>query len=237
MAAWSVITTANLIKAESDSHCIGRAWLNSQIRKWAKECDKETKKLNLKDSEGNTRSILLPSKSPLKEFAETSYRCKTSTFDPTAPAEGTSDPGAHLVMAVFGVLTYELNKCAATASEVNVTNCHRQLGVCRSYASLKDDFSTMLAGMPTKLIEDMAATRAKKKKDKEDSAVDYGKIQQEVAAVDTVEKLCTQVIKVIASVEISESGSSQAPHATLLSNAFEEFKWDQISKGTMYKYK
>ena len=235
--AWSVITNANLVKAEGGLHCIGRSWLNARIRKWTKECDKETRKQNLKDSDGNLRPILLPSNSPLGEFGETSSRCKTATFDPTIPAGNTADPGTHLVMAVFGVLTYELNKCDAATSEVNVTNCHRQLEVCRSYASLKDDFSPMLAGMPTKLIEDMAATTAKKKKDKEDSAVDYGKIQQEVAAVGTVEKLCTQVIKVIAAAKLSEGGSPQAPEATLLANVFEEFKWEKISTGTVYKYK
>lgn len=84
--------------------------------------------------------------------------------DPSDPANDAADPGAHLVMAVFGALTYELNKCAITAPEVNVVNCHWQLQVCRSYAAFKGDFSSVLAGAPTKLIEDISAKTSQKER-------------------------------------------------------------------------
>ena len=37
--AWYAIDEPSLAEAEVDAHRIAGAWLNSNVRKWAKECD------------------------------------------------------------------------------------------------------------------------------------------------------------------------------------------------------
>ena len=81
LSAWSIIDTKHLLDTECDAFSIVRAWLNSNVRKWNKECDTESRRQNMKDENGEIISILLPSKSPLKEFAEAACRTKT---DPSA---------------------------------------------------------------------------------------------------------------------------------------------------------
>lgn len=44
-------------------------------------------------------------------------------------------------------------------------------------------------------------------------------ISKEVAAIDTVDKLCTHVIKLIAAAKLGEGGSFQTTHITILWNA------------------
>ena len=77
LTAWSVVDTVHLVRAESDVRNIVRAWLNSLVRKWNRECDTESKKQNLKDEAGNITAALLPSKSPLEEFADAACRVKS----------------------------------------------------------------------------------------------------------------------------------------------------------------
>ena len=95
--------------------------MNSFVRKWGKECDTESKKQNLKDEHGVVTPAILPSKRPLKEFAEASFRAKSTEFNPCGPLQDNLDPGTHIVMAVFGVVIYEMNQCAATMSPTNVS--------------------------------------------------------------------------------------------------------------------
>ena len=49
LIAWSVIGGRRLLLAESDAHAILRAWLNSTVRKWNKECDAESRRQHMKD--------------------------------------------------------------------------------------------------------------------------------------------------------------------------------------------
>ena len=77
LKAWSAIGEKHLIIAETERRAIARAWLNSYARKWNKECDTESKRQNMKDEDGNLIYTLLPSKSPLGEFAEASFRSKS----------------------------------------------------------------------------------------------------------------------------------------------------------------
>ena len=74
--AWSLINQTHLTKAETQCHTIGRAWLHSNIRKWTKESDIETKRQNLEDEGGTIIQVTVPLKSPLKEFHESSFRSK-----------------------------------------------------------------------------------------------------------------------------------------------------------------
>ena len=77
LVAWSVIDARHLVLAESDARTIARAWLNSNVRKWNKECDAERRRQNTKDENGNLTCVLHPSESPLREFAEASCRSKS----------------------------------------------------------------------------------------------------------------------------------------------------------------
>ena len=43
LIAWGVIDGWRLVLSESDAHTIVRAWLNSNVRKWNKECDAESR--------------------------------------------------------------------------------------------------------------------------------------------------------------------------------------------------
>ena len=70
---------------------------------------------------------------------------KRTDFNPTATWESEKgDPGTHLVMAVFGCVIYELNKCADAFSEANVIACAKMSKICSSYAEKKDDFRSSL---------------------------------------------------------------------------------------------
>ena len=53
---------------------VARAWLESQIQAWGKNVSLATKRANVKDDDGNIVQQLARSKSPLKEFPDTSFR-------------------------------------------------------------------------------------------------------------------------------------------------------------------
>ena len=80
--AWSAIGDASLCEVQNDASKIIMAWLNSGLRKWAKDCDAESKKQNLKDDDGNLLAAIVQCKGPLKQFAEASIRTKSSVFRP-----------------------------------------------------------------------------------------------------------------------------------------------------------
>ena len=61
----------------------------------------------LKDDNGAPLDVLIYSKSPLKRFSESAFRAKRDGLDPTNTwPEDETEPGAHLVLAVFGYLIY-----------------------------------------------------------------------------------------------------------------------------------
>ena len=233
LTAWSVISSDSLAAAERDSHDICRAWMNSHVRKWGKECNAESTKLNLKDDAGVTLPAILPSKTPLKEFAEASFRTKSEEFDPTAPLQDNLDPGTHLLMAVFGVLIYEINQCASSMSDSNVSACYHQIQVCASYAKVKDDFSSVLNGLPTKLIEKNAEAAKKAILEGKSSKEDYESISAAIFSMDGIEKLLAQVVKIVTLAKTNPAGNSNA--SALLWTAFGEFDWLKLKQGTFFK--
>ena len=82
--AWSVIKEEGLAQAEADAHVVSRSWLNQHIQHWAKAVSNQSKLRGLKDDNNNLQYMLAPSKSPLKEFAETSFRVNLEMRRPIA---------------------------------------------------------------------------------------------------------------------------------------------------------
>ena len=56
------------------------------------------------------------------------------------------------MMAVFGFLVYELNKCAMSLTTINCKACSAQIQVCESYAKIKDDFFGLLHALPKQAV-------------------------------------------------------------------------------------
>ena len=227
----SVICTDNLAQAEKDSHAICRARLNSYVRKWGKECDTESKKQNLKDERGVVTPTVFPSKIPLGEFAESSFRTKSTVFNPCSPMRDNLEPGAHIVMAVFGVLIYEMNQCAATMTPTNVSTCFDQLQVCKSYAGVKGDFSSVLSGLPTKLIEIVADKTKKSTLEGKTTKEDYETIYASINDMGAIDKLVTQVVKLVTAAKTSPSATSSP--CALLWTSMGEFDWAKLENGTL----
>ena len=229
--AWSVIHTENLAAAERDCHAISRSWLNAQVRKWGKECDNESKRRNTKDENGVLLPALLPSKSPLKEFAEASFRAKSSNFNPCSPLKDNVEPGTHLVMAVLGVLIGEINECAAGMSDANTLKCFDQIQVCRTYSRVKDDWDSVLSALPIKLIELEADKTKKSTTEDESNKENYDTITATVSDMDTIEKLLTQVVKLVSAAKTNPSSTSSS--SALTWTALGEFQWEKLKTGTL----
>ena len=79
--AWSAILPHTEDDAMNDIKTLTNAWFNSVAATWSKAVEVESKKASLKGDEGNLISVMTSSKSPLKEFAETSYRYRSAEFE------------------------------------------------------------------------------------------------------------------------------------------------------------
>lgn len=77
----------------------------------------------------------------------------TGYFDPSPEYAGEIEHATHLVMAVIGVLIYELGNCAATMSPANIMSASKQLEFRKSYAKHMGDFASALNGIPARRIE------------------------------------------------------------------------------------
>ena len=98
----------------------------------------------------------------MKEFAEASFRMERIDFGPTSEREeDQGEPWAHLSMAVFGRLIYELGKCAAAFGEVNLIAWSRMIHICTSYSDKKGDFRPFLKARPLETLSGEAEKLAR----------------------------------------------------------------------------
>ena len=77
LTAWGAIDARHMLLAESDPQEIVRAWVNSNVRTWNRECEEESRKRNLKDEGGGLIFGIAQSKSPPRDIAEASFRPKS----------------------------------------------------------------------------------------------------------------------------------------------------------------
>ena len=125
-----------------------RAWLNSQIQAWQKNVNIATKRANVRDNDGNIAHQLTHSKSPLKEFPDTSFRerereregereSKTQIKVNTPEAQqkkgnGTVTNEKHVMMQSISFLIYEMNKCSIALTQQNASELTTHLSQTKS---------------------------------------------------------------------------------------------------------
>ena len=136
------------------------------------------------------------------------------------------------MLAVFGVLIFEMNKRATTYSDANVEACKLQIDVCESYATAKDDFSSVLSALPTKAIQFSSTQITKLQRDGNKSVNDYEQIAQEINQMDTADKLRSVIVKLVCAAK--DPNMSDAVNTSLYWTALQSMKWKTLEKGTEF---
>ena len=170
----------------------------------------------------------------VKEFSEASFRVRRKDFNPKKPwtTEG-AVPGTHLVMAVFGCLIYELNQCATTMNDTNISTCAAMIDVCTTYANVKDDFQSSLNALPVKQVT-QEAERLKRAEDTRNASKRTGKtVKEDVNSMTTSEDLCATVVKLITNARASETDQTSSMMTAAIMSALEEYEWHKLSGGTL----
>ena len=140
------------------------------------------------------------------------------------------EPGTHLVLAVLGVLIFELNKAAASPSSVNIATCNKQLSIARDYVKSKEDFRTSLEAFPTKFIQEEQGKLQKIASQKETSAADYDVIAATIGAVGNFEKFMAVIVNLVTMSK--EEGEKTSTASALHWSAMSDLKWEAIKTGT-----
>ena len=180
------------------------------------------------------RPIIHHKSHQIKEFPEASFRVRRKDFNPKKPwsAEG-AVPGAHLVMTVFGCLIYELNQCATTMNDANISSCAAMIAVCTSYADVKDDFQSSLKALPVRQVT-MEAERLKRAEEARNASQRTGEaVKNDVNNMSTAEDLCSTVVNLITNARASESDQTCSMRTAAIMSALEEYDWQKLSKGTI----
>ena len=139
------------------------------------------------------------------------------------------EPGTHLILAVLGVLIFELNKAAASTNSVNIASCNKQLSVARDYVKSKEDFRTSLEAFPTKFIEEEQGKVQKIASEKEKSAADYDVIEASIKAVDDFEKLLAVIVNLVTMAK--QEGDKTSTASALYWSAIVELNWAKLKTG------
>ena len=161
----------------------------------------------------------------LEQSPEASFRIKRSDFDPTIEWRADQgEPGTHIVMAVFGCLIYELNKCDESFSEANVSACAWVVTVCSSYADKKDDFRSSMQARPLKSVLAESKKLLRYKEEKLSTSQTAEACKRAVTSMATVKDLCAVIANLVTNAKASEQDNGASMRCSSILNALEEFK-------------
>ena len=99
----------------------------------------------------------------------------------------------------------------------NVTSCMKQLQVTSTYATQKDDFQSLVKGLPTKAIIDEHAKLQKLKEHKQDTNDAGTKCKEAVVGIKSVPDLCCVVVTLISNAKnvVNDNTSKTRCYVTL----------------------
>ena len=225
--AWSCFTGSTLHECVQETALIARCWLQSHIQTWTKACDVATKRAGLRNSKGELIDIVVYSESPLKEFAECSFRVKEDAFKPSETWNQDEAPEEYKILAVLASLIYEINKCSVTLSDMHCIECCKQMEVCLSYTKHVEAYSSIVDALPTNRISE----RMKEIETKtEAKANDEKNVEMYKANVQNMKNLDN-----FRSVLVTLISAAKTNQATLqiqtMSQALSEFNYKQLEAG------
>ena len=167
-----------------------------------------------------------------KEFAEASFRVKRNDFNPTVPWNAESgEPGTHIVLAVFGCLINEINKCCASFTDASISSCATMIDVCNSYAKKKDDFLASLHALPIKSITDQALKLTRNKEEKAATKATGASCKADVDKMKTVDDLCAVVVTLISNARAASGDTGASMRVAAIFNALDDFDWAKCKIG------
>ena len=158
---------------------------------------------------------------------------KRIDFDPTSEWKADQgEPGAPLVMAVFGCQIYELSKCAAAVSETNVLACARMIEIRDAYADKRDDFRPTLQALPMKTVLEESKKLTRYKEDKLATSQTAEACENAVSSMTTVRDLCDVVVNLASNAKSPNQDTGASIRWSAILSALEEFEWGkcEISK-------
>ena len=157
---------------------------------------------------------------------------KRTDFNPTATWESEKgDPGTHLVMAVFGCVIYELNKCADAFSEANVIACAKMAKICSSYAEKKDDFRSSLQALPLKTVLEEAKRLEQYQEDKRATSETAEACKSSVTTMKTAHDLCAVVVNLVTNAKSTRQDTAASMRSQAILTALEQFDWAKNDLG------
>ena len=173
----------------------------------------------------------------MTEFSESSFRAKRSNFDPTKEWTHESEPGTHIALAVFGYLIYELNKCGKAMTKANVIECNKQIAVCQSFASKKDDFSSILTSLPTKAVKDEMLKINKVNSDNLENRQKGDGWRNTVASMKTIDDLRNIVVTLVTGAKADEAAARMSAQCHMIISELKTYDWAKFESGKYHNSK
>ena len=137
-------------------------------------------------------------------------------------------------MAVFGVLIYEVDKCATAKSPANIIAAKRQIDVARSYALTKEDSNSVLVATPLKSIEDAAEIIEQKGKQEEEKKCNTDEWAKSVASMKTVSDLRCVVATLVAAAKSPGVARNMGAKIAILWESLGPYDWGNTA-GTYFR--
>ena len=128
-------------------------------------------------------------------------------------------------MTVFGCLIYELNQCATTMNDANITTCAAMIDVRTSYANVKDDFQSSLSALPVRQVT-LEAERLKRAEESRNASQRTGEaVKSDVNSMATADDLCATVVNLFTNARASYSDTTCSMRTAAIMSALEEYDW------------